>query len=261
MMYCKMAKKGAIPMKLNKNIVTVTKEIVTLTDWQVLASPMGGDSQWRDGRSAKELARYITDSLPQMPKELENLLSDFSQANSSFDWSAEYVTDFCKYGYGKGMGRNHDLIVYNEDVFLGIEAKADEPFGSKTVAEELKDASDNKKMRIEKLSELVFGDQAEHHLHLRYQLLTACAGVLLEAKHRKIQNAVMLVLVFLKTGADASGRPYYLEENRERNHKDWTDLLCQLRASPYKNGCFKASVSPQCAGMDLYVQKIEIPVE
>ena len=44
-------------MKLNKNVVTVTKAITTLEEWQVLASPMGGDKQWRDGRSAKELAR------------------------------------------------------------------------------------------------------------------------------------------------------------------------------------------------------------
>ena len=257
----KWSKKEAILMKLNKNIVTVTKEIVSLTDWQVLASPMGGDSQWRDGRSAKELAKYITGHLPQMPKELEDLLSNFSRQDSSFDWSAESVTDFSKHGYGKGMGRNHDLIVYNQDVFLGIEAKADEPFGNKTIAEELKNASNNKKLRIEKLVDLVFGDQVENHLELRYQLLTACGGVLLEAKHRNIQKAVMLVLVFLKNGTDASERPYYLEENRARNNEDWESFLRQLHAAPCKNGCYKAKISAQCAGIDLYVQKIEIPVE
>ena len=158
-------------MKLNKNVVTVTKAITTVEEWQVLASPMGGDAQWKDGRSAKELARYITDAYPKMPKEIEHVLSRFSGPDADFDWKAEYVTDFAKHGYGRGMGRNHDMVIWNEDVFVGIEGKADEPFGDKTVAEELKKASDNKVLRIDKLCGLVFGDCKAKHLDLRYQLL------------------------------------------------------------------------------------------
>lgn len=248
-------------MKLNRNFVTDTKEITTLTDWKILAPPMGGDKHWRDGRSAKELARYITESLPQMPKELEQLLSGFSGADSAFNWSAEYVTDFQKQGYGRGNGRNHDLILYNDDVFVGIEAKADEPFGKKTIAQELVKAADNKKLRIDKLVSLVFGDETKNHLMLHYQLLTACGGVLLEAKQRKLRNAVMLVLVFLKKGIGDDGKPYYHEENRMRNNSDWEEFLCQLQAVQTDKGCYKATAAGAYKDIDLYLHKIEIPLD
>ena len=247
-------------MKLNKNIVTVTKEINTLEEWQVLASPMGGDKQWRDGRSAKELARYITTAYPNMPKEIESVLYRFSSADAAFDWKAEYVTDFSQYGFGRGMGRNHDAVLYNSDVFVGIEGKADEPFGEKSIAEELKKASDNKKLRIDKLSNLVFGDQKENHLDLRYQLLTACGGVLLEAQKRQISNAVLLVLVFLKAGTNDDGKPYYLEENRQRNNSDWDLFTKQLKAQEMQNGFYGVPDPGTYDGINLYVQKIEIAV-
>ena len=247
-------------MKLNKNVVTVTKAITTVEEWQVLASPMGGDAQWKDGRSAKELARYITDAYPKMPKEIEHVLSRFSGPDADFDWKAEYVTDFAKHGYGRGMGRNHDMVIWNEDVFVGIEGKADEPFGDKTVAEELKKASENKALRIDKLCGLVFGDCKEKHLDLRYQLLTACGGVLLEAQKRHIPNAVLLVLVFLRDGADQNQKPFYLEENRQRNNADWSSFVKQLKATEISNGFYRVPDPGTYNGVNLYVQKIEIPV-
>ncbi len=245
-------------MKLNKNIVP--KEINSLENWFFLAPPMGGMTQWKDGRSAKELARYITGSLPQMPKEVEQVLSCFSKPDAAFDWSAEHVTDFAHFGYGRGMGRNHDAVVYNRDVFMGIEAKADEPFGDKTIQDEMKNAGDNKLLRIRKLVELVFGDEPENHLDLRYQLLTACGGVLLEAKKREVKNAVLLVLVFLKAGTDAEGNAYYTEENRQRNNEDWRCFLEQIKAEITPQGCYKVPTQGACCGINMYVQKIEIPI-
>lgn len=245
-------------MKLNKNMVT--REINSLDSWLALAPPMGGQNQWKDGRSAKELARYITGSLPHMPKEIEQLLSNFSAPDAAFDWSAEYVTKFSECGYGRGMGRNHDAVIYNGEVFMGIEAKADEPFGDKTIKDEMKNASDNKMLRIRKLVELVFGDKPENHLDLRYQLLTACGGVLLEAKERKIKNAVLLVLVFLKAGTDADGNTYYTEDNRQRNHHDWQSFLKQTNAKITPQGYFKVPTQGECSKINLYVQKLEIPI-
>ena len=52
------------------------------------------------------------------------------------------MTEFEGQGYGRGMGRNHDMVIWNADVFVGIEGKADEPFGDKTIGDELKKASD-----------------------------------------------------------------------------------------------------------------------
>jgi hypothetical protein len=243
-------------MQFNKNVVTVTKEINSLESWQVLGSPMGGDAQWKDDRRAKELARYIMGSYPNLPAEIETVLSSFTTPDTAFDWKAEYVTSFAHFGYGTGNGRNHDMVIYNGDIFVGVEAKADEPFGDKTIGEELKKASDNKKKRIEKLVGLVFGDAVENHLDLRYQLLTACGGVLLEAEERKSKNAMLLVLVFLKAGTDANGNNYYEEENRQRNNADWSEFLKQM-AAELQNGCCKI---PTKNGINLYAQKIEIAV-
>lgn len=247
-------------MKLNKNVVTVTKAITTLEEWQVLASPMGGDKQWRDGRSAKELARYITDAYPQMPKEVEAVLNRFSCPDAEFEWRAEYVTEFEGQGYGRGMGRNHDMVIWNTDVFVGIEGKADEPFGDKTIGDELKKASDNKVLRIDKLCNLVFGDCKENHLDLRYQLLTASGGVLLEAKERHIPNAVLLVLVFLRTGADGHKKTFYREENRQRNNNDWRSFVEQLKADEIFDGFYRVPDPGTYNGVNLFVQKIEISV-
>lgn len=245
-------------MQLNKNVVTVTKEINTIETWQVLGSPMGGDVQWKDGRSAKELARYITGCYPALPDAVERVLSRFASQDASFDWKVEYETGFSHLGYGKGMGRNHDMVIYNDDIFVGIEAKADEPFGDKTIEEELKSASDNKKNRIKKLVELVFGDEVKKHLDLRYQLLTACGAVLLEAQERHSKSAMLLVLVFLKSGTDESGNKFYEEENRQRNNEDWERFLLQADAKEVSDGCYEI---PTKNGIHLYAQKIEIPLE
>lgn len=235
-------------------------DITTLESWFAYAPPMGAEKQWRDGRSAKELARYITSSLPNVPLGLDHLLRSFSSQDAAFDWAAEYVTDFARYGYGRGMGRNHDMVIYNDDIFVGIEAKADEPFGDKTIADELKKASTNKVFRINKLSDLVFGDLANNHLDLRYQLLTACGAILLEALNRKIDNALFLVLEFRKRGLDDFGKPYFTNENVARNNMDWKEFLIQTRASQTHEGYWRVLTHGQCHNINLYVHKAQIDI-
>ena len=240
---------------------TEAGKINSLETWFDIAPPMGGIKQWRDGRSAKELARYMTGGFPKMPAEIEGVLMPFAPEDSIFKWGAEYVTDFAHFGYGLGMGRNHDAVIFNSNVFVGVEGKADEPFGDKTIADELNKASVNKITRINKLVELVFGDEPNNHLGLRYQLLTACGGVLLEAKKRHIPNAMLLVVVFLKEGLDEQGHPYYEEDKRQANHKDWEIFLRQMRAKQLPNGSYAVPMSATRSGINLYVQKIEIQVK
>lgn len=57
-----------------------------------------------DGRSAKELARYITATLPNVPSEIKAVIADFTHRDSEFEWAAEYVTDFASCGLGRGNG-------------------------------------------------------------------------------------------------------------------------------------------------------------
>ena len=95
-------------MKLRDNGIT------NVETWEIKAPPMGKSRQWVDGRSAKELARYMTKNYPQLPIEIENILKEFVRDDSEFDWAAEYVTRFEPFGLGRGEGRNHDAFLYRE---------------------------------------------------------------------------------------------------------------------------------------------------
>jgi hypothetical protein len=210
---------------------------------------MGGDAQWADGRSAMELARYMTAHLPRVPYEMECALSTLVPQDAEFDWDAEYVTALP----GAGQGRNHDAVLRNQQIFVGIEGKADESFGNGFVHSEYIHGSENKKRRITVLSDMIWGDSPELHGDIRYQLLTAAAAILLEANRpdRKVSQALFLVIVFKKPGKVS---PERLEANR-------ADLMSFLKSTnavlqgnlyriPTKYGAEN--------GIDLYLKKIEI---
>jgi len=222
--------------------------ITNVDTWFALRPPMGGAKQWKSGRSAKELARYMTKTYPDVPKEVEDLLMNFTSANSEFEWDAEYVTSFEKYGLGKGEGRNHDGMMVNGDVFVGIEGKADESLGN-LLGEELKNASENKMKRIKGMVEMLFGDSPENHKNIRYQLITASTATLIEAKERGLNKALLLVLVFKKEGS-------YSKAKIERNDADISAFLAETKANEI-NGYWKI---PTKTEIDLYFQKIDIEV-
>ena len=229
-------------MKLNRH----PQNIVDPDSWKQVCPPKKGDIQWRDGRSAKELAKYMTKCLPAIPTEIEQALEKIASPISQFDWDAEYVTALP----GKGEGRNHDAILYNDDIVITIEAKADETLGN-LIDEEIQNASVNKLNRISKLLEYIFGGGFKEYHGLRYQLLTAAVGTLLEVEHQNkedgkhIKTAVMLVLVF-KTNGDVT------EEKIASNHKDIENFLEATNAYD-ENGL---KVIPNNTGTKLYFKEI-----
>lgn len=226
----------------------------TLDGWFRAFPPMGGEAQWKDGRSAKELARYFINSLPHVPAELEALLEHFTEKNVTFDWLAEHETNFAAHGLGLGEGRNHDAILWSDELFVGIEAKADEPFGSLYLDAEYAAASQNKKGRIEGLSEMVFGKKMPNgSAHLRYQLLTATGAVLLEAKERGLSQALFVVLEFHSTGS-------YSPEKAQQNQADLLTFLQAVGADYHPKGDYYVIPTPygEAHGITLYFQKIII---
>ena len=220
--------------------------IIDIDTWFKKCPPMGGAKQWKDGRSAKELARYMTKNYPAVPDEVENLLLNFTPADSEFEWDAEYVTSFEKHGLGKGEGRNHDGMMVNSDIFVGIEGKADESLGN-LLGEELENASNNKMTRINGMIEMLFDDGAESHKNLRYQLMTASTATLLEAKERNLSKALLLVLVFKKNGS-------YSDLKIERNNADVANFLTETKAEMV-NEYWKI---PTKTNIDLFFKKIDI---
>lgn len=188
------------------------------------------------------MAKYITKQLPFVPEEIENAVGSIVSANAEFDWDAEYVTNLPSVG----EGRNHDAILFNKDIVITIEAKADETLGN-LIAEEIKTASVNKLNRISSMLGYIFKDGFKDYLNLRYQLLTASVGTILEAQNKNCKTAVLIVLVF-KSNCKVT------EEKVTANHKDVEAFLNATKV--YKeNGLY---VVPNTTDIKLYFQEIVI---
>lgn len=215
-------------MPINKSGVA----LATLQDWKERAGPKGKDHHWVDGRSAKEFARAWIEAGPDhVPHEIQCLLSSHSDFGALKTWNAEpevrlYFDDF------QGEPRNTDLLLLPEHrrFIVAIEAKADEVF-SETVADtltaalerRLENARSNGIKRVEQLVEALFvkreGD-APRIGALRYQLLTACAGVLCEAEKTGCERALMVVHEFVTDESQ--------DRLHERNARDLDAFIARV---------------------------------
>lgn len=227
--------------------------IFDLESWFLASPPMGGEKQWKDGRSAKELARYMTSDYPNVPIEISNILSHFVPDNTEFEWSAEYVTDLQQFGLGRGEGRNHDAFMCAPNVVVGIEGKADESLGSQMIGSALESATENKKLRINGMIQMLFGNEPEKHKDIRYQLITASAATLLEATKRNAKNAILLIIVFKKSGC-------YSEKKINDNNADILRFLHDISAQKFADFYIIPTPYGQKKHIDLYFKKIEIPL-
>ena len=221
--------------------------IKTIEDWFLFAPPKGGEKHWKDGRSAKELAKYFINANGNLPCEISEMVNKYNSPMLDYNCFPERKT---KFDMIKGEPRNHDMVmVAKESHIICIEAKADEPFGE-TVELEWEKASDNKRKRIYGLARNLFGkDTVDDNIKpLRYQLLTAIAGTVAEAKIQKIKTAVFLVLVLKKNGC-------YSDEKIMANKQDYDDLLKIL-----ENQCKQPLHLPGYKCISLYTDYIEVTV-
>ena len=183
--------------------------ISTLNQWFRFAPPKKREKHWKDGRSAKELARsWLFGGAAAMPGSVGGLL-DTNEATRGFlprVGHAEFVTRLDAFS---GEHRNHDLIVTGsagaKPTLLAIEAKADEAFGpyiGPYYNARSRVRGSNLPERVGNLSELIFGTRYsgdENSLgigNLRYQLLTAVAGAAIEAATRGVEQVIFLIQEF-----------------------------------------------------------------
>ena len=104
---------------------------------------MDGDKQWKVGRSAWSLAKFATDSTL-VNKVLKPVLKNLGYMTSGdITCIPEAETPL----FGRGNGRNHDLLMIGKDFVCGIEAKVTEPFGD-IIGKDLTKVSDNRLGRI-----------------------------------------------------------------------------------------------------------------
>ena len=225
-----------------------TKQINSVDDWKNIAPPKNPDTQWKDGRSAKELANYIINGKGYVPKEIEDLLLDLGcNTNTSFYGEPEAITSLS----GRGSGRNHDLLIVQEnEVVVGIEAKSDESLGNIVYKELFNDISENKFIRINSLYKDVYGYDLYEKMNIRYQLLTATVGILKEAQKFNASKAILIILTLKKENC-------YDIRKVESNIQDVNDFINSL-GSHLKNGYYNL---PGYPNIDFYINHIELDIK
>lgn len=222
------------------------------------------DYQWKSGRSAMELARaWFTSTEPVMPVPLRRIL-DGNRTTKGLRIATgrpEKVTPLPE----RGEGRNHDLVLYGRvrrrSAVVCIEAKVDEEFGP-LVGQYHKQKSRSRSRvpaRIEKLSEIIFGEGASPLVRpwrdLRYQLLTGAAGSVLEAEQAGADFAVFVVHEFITESADRKRKV-------PRHHKEFVSFVRALTRDSRKKvargrlyGPVQC-VTPRGREIDLFIGKI-----
>ena len=162
--------------------------IASVNEWRARAAP-ASEKHWKDGRSAQELAKAWVDGSG--PVDLARLL-DRQPATAGLEITSAIAEAQVGFDAFPGGKRNHDLLVRGRStdggVVIGLEAKADEPFGE-TVAEFQAAAlarresgeSTNAPERLVGLAQDIAGVSPELVPSLgalRYQLFSGIAGTL-----------------------------------------------------------------------------------
>ena len=194
-------------------VLKIGRAIRSVEDWFTLAPPKQGSRQWVDGRSAKELAKawFPLAGAPQIPSEFQALLDSREETRGTVfelgEPERETIFDRCG-----GEARNADLVLWGRSargkVLVSIEAKADEPFGEIAGEYVQQSMARNPRSRVPERFELLcrgvlgVGAGDERACALRYQLLTAVAGALVEAQGYGADVTLLVVHEFVgKTDA------------------------------------------------------------
>jgi hypothetical protein len=152
-----------------------------------------------------------------------------------------------------GKGRFHDLGIYGEghdsgkSLFVGVEAKVDEPFGevvkdvyARAMARRGAGVSTNLPDRVDDLLALHFPAKPPRMWETRYQLLYATAGTLAA----RMDMSVLYIIVF-RTSA-------YDPEIGKENERDFMDFMKQTGATDLKGDGNARAYKMTLGGKDLY---------
>src|SRR4051794_28713783 len=175
-------------------------EILSFKDWKRLGKP-AAEHHWVKGRSAYELAAdWIDRGAPERVARLLSLRPEL-EGVELIEGIAEKKTQFDDIARGP---RNHDLLVHARTgtgpLVIGVEGKADEPFDhplwrwrQRALA---RTPTSQAPARLDNLTTLFFDDTIDADMRhpalgcLGYQLLSALAGTLADAKDRSAAKAV-----------------------------------------------------------------------
>lgn len=173
-----------------KTRIQKTITIKSVDDWLYAAPPQGGKQQWKDKYSAKELAKFVIENKSEFQNLIQAVINETGiRRCNTFECEPETTT---RLPYSHHGPRKHDLLLRNKNIIIGIEAKAEEPFGDD------KKGSKDKEQRLKWMQEMLFPNSQVNIKNIPYQLLTGISGTLLEAKrsNNNINNCIFLVIMF-----------------------------------------------------------------
>lgn len=235
-----------------------------ITSWEEWTRPKK-EIHWKAGRSAMELAKaWFRNDILSPPQELLSLLNstDRLKGIDFISGVPELVTSLPE----RGEGRNHDLALVgkteNEQITVCIEAKADESFGSDTVSEYWNKAKKRRGKgestrvpeRIQSLLKIVGENEpvlTSKWRNIRYQLLTAISGTILQSKADHSSIAVLVVHEFRSTETSV--------EKQNENHDELVKLLSLLsrgRCSEFEAGSVYGPFHAGGGKLEIMVGKI-----
>ena len=203
--------------------------IDSVETWLQFAPPKGGNEQWVDGRSAKELAKawFPTPGMARVPLQLESLLSSHADiAGAEIKGGSPEVS--IKLDDLPGGTRNADLVLSadrnGQTILLTVEAKADEPFDT-TIGVKLDSAPEHSNIpkRVDHLCRSILGATPEEKpsiKNLRYQLLHATAATLIAARERQAGRALFVIHELITDKTDP--------EKLHANHIDLIEFIKEL---------------------------------
>ena len=190
-----------------------------LDDWKSIHKP----TQWKPGRSAHSVADFIVNRDRDGARKLRDRVSSVLGTPVTFHKIIpEYEVKFDQYG----KGRFHDLGIFGKtqsgkSLFVGVEAKVDEPFGTYVAdewrkAQKIKESGKGTRLdkRIMKLSNRIDDVLGVSEWDkVKYQLLHGTAGTV----DAKADVSVFYVAVF-KTDC-------YDNAIGESNHRDYQQFI------------------------------------
>lgn len=201
----------------------------------------GEDKHWKDGRSGECLAEDFIGENPNGEMSMKEMIHRFLGSKSiSLDVAKiEFASVFDSHP----RPRMQDLAIWghadNKAIFIGVEAKVDEYFGSKSISQQRKYVNGLTNTEADKrLDELVkdyLSGNENDHGKLRYQLLYYLAGSFCEMK------------------ADIIFMPVIVYETRGKSFNEYSDSKGKTNKSAYELFMTKLGFEPmeQVVGGDI----------
>ncbi|MBA3736704.1 MAG: hypothetical protein H0W90_16200 [Actinobacteria bacterium] len=199
-------------------IILGEREIRSIEDWRIHAKPSPGDAEWSNGGAEFETAHaWLRSGRPSLPEEIHALLATREETCNFRPFYAipGLLTRLDEF---PGEDCAHQLVIVGEAgrrTLIGLEATVDDCFAVRTIASRLADAAafdENFAEPLGRLVEAIFGSAAlrdgnivEPYASLSYELVSALAGTLIEARRRWAEQALLVIHEFRPASTESFG--------------------------------------------------------